>query len=173
MGVTANRCAVAGPLRCNAQAHDRGKSGEQPSDFSVSAPSRRQVAGFRYGRPGLQSSTPLSSWRSTRKRSSAEPPPLTSPLSWCWTPSRWRCGCAAGRNTRPGQAGSTAATQDRPTPSCRSPPPLIAGIDASIGIVGALDHPVVIPLDGIGLLTGVRSPLPRWRDRPLTCQEEG
>jgi hypothetical protein len=48
-----------------------------------------------------------------------------------------------------------------------------AGIDASIGIVGDLDHPVVVPLDGIGLLTGVRSSLPRWRDRPLTCQEEG
>jgi hypothetical protein len=50
---------------------------------------------------------------------------------------------------------------------------IAAGIDASIGIVGDLDHPVVVPLDGIGLLTGVRSSLPRWRDRPLTCQEEG
>jgi len=48
-----------------------------------------------------------------------------------------------------------------------------AGIDASIGIVGDLDHPVVVPLDGIGLLRCVRSLLPRWRDRPLTCQEEG
>jgi hypothetical protein len=28
-----------------------------------------------------------------------------------------------------------------------------AGIDASIGTVGDLDHPVVVPLDGIGLLT--------------------
>ena len=59
-------------------------------------------------------------------------------------------------------------------PSLSFTAPLIgAGIDASIGIVGDLDHPVVVPLDGIGLLRCVRSSLPRWRDRPLTCQEEG
>src|SRR5215472_13504701 len=35
--------------------------------------------------------------------------------------------------------------------------PLVgAGIDASIGIVGDLDHSVVVPLDGIRLLTDVK-----------------
>jgi hypothetical protein len=33
-----------------------------------------------------------------------------------------------------------------------------AGIDASIGIVGDFAHHVVVPLDGIGLLTGVKVP---------------
>ena len=35
---------------------------------------------------------------------------------------------------------------------------LIGGIDASIGIVGDLHHPVVVRLDGIGLLTCVKVP---------------
>ena len=59
-------------------------------------------------------------------------------------------------------------------PSLSFTAPLIgAGIDASIGIVGDLDHPVVVPLDGIGLLRCVRSSLPRWRIGRLHTTEEG
>lgn len=172
---TANRCAIVGPLRCNcpgAQPCPARVGGGRLACWLVLAPNRRRVAGFRHGRPGPQSSMPLSSWRSTHGPSSAEPPPLISAPSSCWTPSRWHCGCAAGRNTRPGQAWSTAATQDRSTPACRSPPLIRPESTPPSDRRGPSITPWLFRSSTSGCWCTRRSSPPRWRTWRLHDREE-
>ena len=46
-------------------------------------------------------------------------------------------------------------------------------VTATAGFFSAFATLWVVPLNGIGLLTREGSSSPRWRNRPLTCQEEG
>jgi len=174
VGATANRCAIAGPLRCK-RPGARPCQARVASSLLISACPRPAAARWLVSGMGALARSRLRRFRH------GDPLGKGRRLS--------RRHLQAHQAGAGGSPDGAVATRPGGTPGWARPGPprqlkialhrlvrqrpLDWGIDASIGIVGDLDHPVVVPLDGIGLLTGVRSSLPRWRDRPLTCQEEG